>query len=420
MAWQDRIQEAAYTPPSGARIVFNYENVSKSIEKKTTGFEFPDADGTFVQDLGRSGRRYPLRVIFSGSDYDQDSNSFEAALIERGVGKLEHPIYGTIDVVPFGKITRRDDLKTAANQAIIEVTFWETIGLTYPVTQTDPGSSAVLAVEDYNTAASIAFAEDVSLDSTVDQVVFENTYLSLSDQVATVLQPIVDTQDNVKSKFEAIKASIDRSIDILIGEPITLALQTIQLIQTPARALTAISARLQAYGNLIDFIITGDKAIAPAMNNSEVYNDFYTRDLYNSTYVTGSILSSINNTFFTKPEALEAAELILSQMASITQWRDDNYQSLNSVEGRYAIDTGDAYQKLQEAVAITAGFLVEISFNLKQERRIILDRDRTIIDLTAELYGEIDNKLDFLIDSNNLSGSEILEIPRGREIVYYI
>ena len=79
-----------------------------------------------------------------------------------------------------------------------------------------------------------------------------------------------------------------------------------------------------------------------------------------------------------------------------------------------------AYQRLQEAVAITAGFLVEISFTLKQESIIILDRPRTIVDLVAELYGTVDDELDFFITSNNLSGSEILELPKGREIVYYI
>jgi len=71
-------------------------------------------------------------------------------------------------------------------------------------------------------------------------------------------------------------------------------------------------------------------------------------------------------------------------------------------------------------VALTAGFLVEISFNLKQERRIILTRNRSIIDLVAELYGTVDDQLDFLISSNDLSGSEILEVPKGREIVYYV
>jgi hypothetical protein len=130
--------------------------------------------------------------------------------------------------------------------------------------------------------------------------------------------------------------------------------------------------------------------------------------------VTGSVVSVINNQFSTKTDALSAAVAVLDQLDGVTQWRDANFAAL------LEIDTGGAYQKLQEAVALTAGFLVEISFTLKQERRVILTRDRTIIDLVAEFYGEVDDRLDFFIDSNSLTGSEILEVPRGREIVYYI
>ena len=142
MAWNDRLREAAYTSPNGTRLTFDYEDVRNTVDKKTTGFEFPDANGTFVQDLGHSGRRYPLRIFFWGADYDQEAEAFEALLLERGIGKLEHPIYGAIDVVPFGTITRRDDLKTNANQAVIELTFWQTINLVYPTAQTDPGCTA--------------------------------------------------------------------------------------------------------------------------------------------------------------------------------------------------------------------------------------------------------------------------------------
>ena len=126
------------------------------------------------------------------------------------------------------------------------------------------------------------------------------------------------------------------------------------------------------------------------------------------------MVSVVNNQFETKTEALEAAEAVLNQFQDVADWRDSNYDAIAD------IDTGEAYQKLQEAVALTAGFLVEISFTLKQERRIVLDRARTIIDLAAELYGSVDDQLDFLINSNRLTGSEILELPRGREIVYYV
>lgn len=408
MAWQDRLKEAAYTSPSGNRITFDYENVSKNFDKKIAAFNFPDADGSYIQDLGHSGRRYPLRVIFWGNDYDLDAQVFESLLQERGTGKLDHPIYGTVDVVPFGTIKQRDDLKTSANQAIIEVVFWETIGLVYPISQTDPASEALKAVNDFNDKISNELENTINLNTAFEKSNFKNTYDNLLTIAASGLQSIADTQDDVKSQFDAIFDSINNSVDVLISDPLTLAFQTTRLIQLPALAITLINARISAYSDLSDSIFSGSGA------SVNTINDLHTNDLYASTYVTGSILSVINNNFVTKTEAIEAAESVIEQFDNLKTWRDDNFKLFNE------IDTGEAYQKLLDAVALTAGFLVEISFSLKQERRFILTRNRTIVDLVAELYGELDNQFDFFIESNELSGSEILELPKGREIVYYI
>lgn len=414
MAWNDRIREAAYTSPSGERIRFDYEDVRREFDKKTTGFDFPDADGTYVQDLGNTGRRYPLRLFFWGADYDLQTEQFENLLAERGQGRLEHPIYGTVDVVPFGTITRRDDLKTAANQAVVEVTFWETIGLVYPTRQGDPASQVRQAVENYNAAATEDFADGVSVDTAAQRVTLLNRYESLIGSVESGLQAVADVQDDVRKQFNAINDSINQGIDTLIARPLDLAFQTSLLIQAPARAAASIGDRLQAYRNLSDSILAGDGASVANDTRANRINEFKAFDLTASGAVTGSIVSVVNNQFRRKVSALQAAEDILAQFDAVNSWKDDNLVDLE------LIDTGGAYQRLQEAVALTAGFLVEISFTLKQERRIVLDRARTIIDLSAELYGSIDDQLDFLISSNNLTGSEILELPRGREIVYYV
>jgi len=415
MPWQSRLREAAYVSPLGTRTTFDYEDVSRRIDKKTTGFEFPDANGTFVQDLGHSGRRYPLRVFFWGSDYDEEAALFEAVLLETGVGRLEHPIYGTVDVVPFGTITRRDDLKTAANQAVIEVTFWETTNIVYPNAQVDPGAALLAAIGEYNTTNANEFGEVVSLGSTVEQSSFKSSYQALLSKTSSGLKSVANTQDDVRKQFNAINDSINTGIDILIGQPVTLAFQTMQLIQAPGRALTNITARLDGYSNLLTSIISGDGAVASSGNDSRNSNRFHNDDLYASTYITGQILSAVNNQFTIKTDAIAAADVILTQFENVTNWRDDNFKSLSEV------DTGGAYQQLQEAVALAAGFLVQISFSLKQERHVVLGRSRTSLDLAAELYGEqFEDLLDFFTDSNGLSGSEILEIPRGRDIVYFI
>lgn len=83
------------------------------------------------------------------------------------------------------------------------------------------------------------------------------------------------------------------------------------------------------------------------------------------------------------------------------------------------VDTGEIYQPLQDSVALATGFLVQTSFTLIEERRLVLGRSRTFVDLVAELYGELDNQFDFFITTNKLSGDEIVELPIGREVVYY-
>lgn len=414
MSWTDRIREAAYTSPNGTRQVFIYEDVNEEFTKRGAAFDFANANGTLVQGLGHSGRRFPFRVIFSGENYDETAEKFMELIQERGTGKLEHPIYGVKNVVPLGRIKRRDDLKSAGNQAIIELVFFETLGTAFPTSQDDPAALVLQALEDFKLDESEAFNELTSLDSAVETTTFKNEYQTLLDITSNALQEIADTQEDVRKQFNAIKDSINNGIDILIGDPLTLAFQTIELIATPGRALTSITARLDAYSNLLGLIIDSGVAVLFPGSDSRVSNAFHTKDMYALSYVTASTEAVLNNQFETKVQAIEAAEVLLDMMDDVTVWREDNFESLGE------IDTGEAYQQMQNSVALAAGFLVEISFSLKQERIITLDRSRSIVDLEGEIYQTVDENLDFLISSNNLTGDEILELPRGREIVYYV
>ena len=413
MSWQDRVKPAAYITPSGTRLEFLYENVSKSVVKKGTAFEFPDVDGTLVQQHGRTGRRVPLRIFFSGDNYDTVTDTFEDGLLENGVGRLEHPLYGSIEVVPLGDIRRRDDLKTAGNQAVLEVTFWETTGVIFPAAQADPGAELTTKIDEYNTAAAEQFENDLDLDTVVERSTFGDSFINILTRAKTALQTVADVQQDVKSVFDSTFDSINSGIDILVFTPLTLSFQASILMQAPGRALTAIRDRLDAYFDFANTIITGSAIRSPELT-SESENAFHHDDAFATAAVTGALVSVINTEFDSRPQALSIAEEILIFSDTITAWRDANYQSFSKV------DTGELYQKFQEAVALAAGFLVEISFSLKQERRIVLDRARTILDLEAELYGTIDENLNFIITTNDLTASEVLELPVGREILYYI
>lgn len=431
MSWENRIREPAYVSPTGKRFSFEFENVSSEFDKKTAAFNFPDVDGTYVQDLGHTGYRYPLRMFFIGANCDNEADEFEKGVQERGKGKLEHPKYGVVDVLPFGLIKRRDDLKTAANQTVVEVTFWETTDLVYPTSRKDPAQLAIQSVENFNRSAASQFESYSNLRTKKNTSSFLDGYNNLLDWVEGGLDVVASAQDDVRSEFEAINGSIRRGIYTLIDQPLTLAAQTILLIQSPARSASLIQDRLEGYQNLANQIINQSVASNDALHStdtqsgvslgelgyydsSELENQFHLEDLLVSSCMSGAVLSVVNSQFTTRSEAIHAADALLVQLEDIVRWRDERFSSLDIV------DVGASYQALQESVAIAAGFLVEISFSLLQERRIVLTRARTMLDIVAELYGVVDEKLDFFINTNNLNGDEYIEIPKGREIVFYV
>lgn len=445
MGWEERLREAAYTSPSGVRQTFGFEDVSKEVDRRTPAFEFAEVDGALIQDRGRGPEKFPLQCIFSGDDYDIEAKAFEALLNDTGVGKLEHPIYGVHNVVPFGAINRSDRLVSAGNQGIITLVFMETNEMVFPTADENFSSAALQTVLDFNEAEPEQFEQDLDIQDTTDQVGFEQAYDIALAAVNTVMEPIADANAEVGSLFNSINTSITTSIGTLIDDPLTLARQTIALIQTPARSSALFSTRLDGYRNLLRGLIGGtdddgtgtgtpppppEPIPATATFTDRTFKNKFTNDiLFSKTIVTGMVLSAVNNEFTTAPEALQAADDILSLFDDLTIWIDDRLEQINTRAATLPssqqtnlqiVDTGQAYQQMQQAVAVTAGFLVKISFSLKQERELTLIRPRTIIDLCAEFYGEIDPQLDFFINSNNLSGDEILLIPTGRTVKYYV
>src|SRR5688572_2302126 len=185
MAWQDRLRQGAYTSPSGTRIVFQFEDVSRAVTLRSTPFEFAGVNEAYVQQNGFGSRRYPLRIFFSGANHDIEATVFEAALLQKGVGRLEHPFYGLVpNAVPLGDITRRDDLKTAANQTIIEVEFWTTLRAIYPSGDVSPSNEIIAALEGFDLASAQQFQESVDVSTQLNRSNLKGTVLGATDRTA--------------------------------------------------------------------------------------------------------------------------------------------------------------------------------------------------------------------------------------------
>ena len=410
MSWIEDLREAAYTAPDGTRLTFFYEDVSKEIDKKTSQFLFPYKDGAKIQDLGVGSRRYPLRIIFWGDDYNTEANDFEDALEQKGVGILEHPLYGVKKVVPFGTISRRDDLKSANNQAIFDIAFYETIeDIVFPVSIVNIEQDILNDIDAFldiqsqeflNKTSIITAFEDVSIQADLNAGVLDlNKFLS----------DIAKVQSAINAEFQSITSAITSAITDVINKAQIIASQAIILAKTPARVAVSISKRIEGYSNIIASLTT--KIFDPSTDSSSV-NSYQTNNTFVNASLTGAVEASIFTEFTTKSGALEIADDLLLLYENVQTWQDANIQNLDIV------DIGNSYAIVKEIITKAVSRLVKLSFTLQQERSLILDRNRTPIDLVGELYGDL-NQLDFFITSNKLNGDKILEVKKGEKVLYY-
>ena len=397
MASLSNIKLGSYTSPSGITVEFNFKKVSSDVDLHATDFNAPDVYGTYVQQNGYAGKRMPISAYFFGSTCDEAANLFEALLLEPGIGKLDHPLYGTFDVSPFGVIHREDDCVEGINQAVVETEFFVTIKELFPLKQDDPYLNILSAMDNYLDALSKQIAANAPTKLT-DIESFKNQITSALKTVKDGLKKISSSIDSIQQAYDVIDSSIKDGIDTLIGDPLTLAYQCVILVQGPARSAADIKNKLSAYSNLLTDILNQGF-------------DFNTGEIFGTGIHSGAILSALEGDFKNKSEALSAAEAILSLFDQLNEWRENNIPF---------IDTGEVYESLHTASLKVSAYLIELSFTLKQEKEITLTRDRNLIELVGELYGGIDEYLDFFISSNKLSGSEILELKRGRKIVYYL
>ena len=433
--WRGRLREASYKAPNGKLIKFNYEEVSRKFEARGSVHEFPGINQAYVQRTGVGSRKYPIRAYFNGPECDIEAGYFEYACTLDGLGELNHPLYGSgLKVVPFGDVERRDDLAKQANQAVVDVTFWTTTGVPYPFSGVNTENEIRTAVANYNIEKIQEFNNRFKNFPDAPKVMGVKSFANWLKNVEQTMQNASSAIADKRREMQDGINLINRTLDVLVGMPIMLAQQVLGLMKAPGEAFTDLAERLDIYDQTVDGIIN-DLAAQPAKTLAathglaikpiQIANSFHAADLFASGAVVGLLLSTIAHPYKSKQEALNTASSVEALFSKVADWRDTQFAALASpTEGSKSLiasmDAGDSFQKLYFARSQTLARLVQLSFSLYTERAIVLDRPRSIIDLCAELYGDISlDRLDFFLNTNGIGGDEFLEIPQGRRVVYY-
>lgn len=409
------LQTASIKSSTGQTVDFEFEDIVTSVDNKTSVFELANGDGTYIQSRGKTSLRLPMNCIFSGVNYEDASEAFLNILLTPGISILTHPIYDSVNVIPISTIERTDALKTAANQVVYRVEFWETIDINEEAVSEE---TAYQALDNLNEASYLSFEASAELGDPKEQANFRYRVLEDINSFKTQMKAASEKVEAVQKKIENQSDSILRGVDSLVGDPLSLAMQTLVLIGEPRRTKNLMTDKLKAYKNLSDIILekTFETTVASI-------NDFHLKRITCQAIIANIAVGSIENTEWeTKNEFLEAAEELSAIFDSFRLWYDNSYDDIESTTlGKSTNDVGSGILELKKLIAICIKNLITKSLQAKTEIRYKLASVRTALDLCYELYGSLDwSVFDKFVRQNSIVCNEFHFLPRGREIVYYI
>lgn len=426
MAWNDEITEATYTSPKGKSYVFKYgEAVSKNTDLKTVVSPSTKKGKILVQSFGISGRTFPLDCYFFGENCFTEATAFEDALCERGYGELQHPVYGVRKVVPTGSIGRSDNLVSDLNQSIVNITFTETV-----IDKTSPISTVVSKdkisddFDAFSETAAQEFAKDMNLENVSESIKAKEVMKDQARIIKDSLSDIAKKDPSVWAEFQTIFANLENSLDDFINNKLTVARQIIRLTKLPGRISTRALAKIEGYTYMMSEIMRVYTKNPIGIGNVE--NQFIATRLTLETAIT-SIVSGVALTaeegvtstakeggaFFSRSDAVESATTLLEFFDKIIVFCDDK------IEKNLFVDIAEGYEQMYKVVSGGTQFIIDSSFSLPTQRIIRLGRDRNIIELLTELYGNV-NRIDEFIVDNNLTIDDIEILSMGKEVKYYV
>jgi hypothetical protein len=409
--WKTRIRETfVMTSPGLDTFAPKWAGDDRNKEKLLGMFNYARVKGTVVQDFGERSVVYPLTLYFDGPDHDQESERFWDACSQTGTWDVMHPTKG-FKGLQLVRVSEGIQPVTSGNVTQFVTEWIEPIDPVTLKTVAQMASEAGMRLNDFNDAAATEFNAKVKTGTLKDRTSIIGAANTVTQAMDKILGPISEGVTGINEAFDATLRGVQDVLRATILEPLALASQIQQLTQLPMLATQDVKARLNAYRDLCREIFGME---ARDTNTAAV------REVSLNAVIGGmsSIATSSDATtsFKTKAQVIGAIESIDEQYTEIigaldadaTKFYGARYQSQVSTFTPGLLLTG-----------LGVRYLLDAFYDLRIEKVFYLSVPSTPIRLAIENYGNAEQGLDTIIDTNELTGDELIWLPAGKRIVVY-
>lgn len=430
MNYLDRQNSVIWTSPSGKRfelltdgkIKFSRKrkgevknNPTRTVGKKNNKTSYKTvnmSDDTF-QDMGVSGREFGLKIYFIGDNHDIEADEFDAAYCERGLGKIQLPYKGVMNVQALD-IDYDVDTVEKSSLTVVNIKFHE-CGLTkYPEAKISAASAASKNILEAADITAQNFGDTVS--SLADKETFAEKWASNLDKLS---QKLGDIQDSV---FVSILNDI--KIQNILNNPYVMATQVGILLKKGLRAYRSIYETLSMADDLLsDFLpsssLNGSRG---SFDDVSVLKSEYTADDLFAKQTIISACEVLNNTEF------EIRKDAVFAIDTIQEINDDYIEKSQNIET--VLNESLEYTVINDVditgiVNNTAGVISDKIGDLRIEKTVYLKEFSNPLLLAWKYYPDLfnsypDEAIEYLNKTNGFSGDDFVFLEKGRRVTVYV
>lgn len=407
MSWVDKAQtEFTITTGDGKEFKVLWLPTTKGVDYNIAEFEFPNLAGTLVQRGTPKGAKYNLEVYFQGEDNIERGLDFETSGNDPRPWTMAHPFYGAVTVHPVSLLFDYSKY----NVTKITGTLIETITEDNPKNTVLPADKIQLDVEDLNVTFAAAFSTDIPEPNTADINTLTANTSSVYNDVKKNISNTLDAETYFNA-FNTANAAILEATDF----PLECITKVQALINAPFQFADSVK-------NRVNTLISQFNRLHDSVENLARRND---KKIFENN--AGVTIASICSASVLLPDYKNRNDVvaIIDLLTGVfDQFNSDidGLQSDNGGDPDSYIPDANSMIALNDIVNFTLSNLYDIALNSKQERIVILEDDSNAVLLAHRFYGLLadDSTIQQLIDNNNIGLNELLQIRKGRSIIYYV
>ena len=407
MSWLQKVEKGiSITTGDGRKYTPEYFITPKSTDFNIAEFNFPNVEGTLVKRGTVKGAKHNFVFVFQGENHLDVTFNFEKSAKDNRPWIIEHPLYGNLRVHPTSTYD-----STGINITRVTGEFIETILDTFPQVSLNPKEfisiQSTNAIEECVVSTSNKLSTDSKLQKTLDKLTKSiysiNSAITKSQEEAGEYMNIFN---NALAQIDTIQSNLDSAIRN-IGN----------VVNFPSRFVASIKLKIEGFQE--SFSTLDEIFKLPESLNNKVTYEFFGTSIISSTVST--IAVSETTDFETTNDVINTIDAILTMQNTFIAKLDDLQNDTIGDEDAY-IPNYDSLNEMNILVNFAVANLLDIATNSKQERSFYLEDDSNALLLTHRLYGldQDDENLVKFMKQNNIILNEIIQIKKGRKIVYFV